>query len=656
MLRDFPPEIIAEILRGTDASYLVIVLWTCGNQLLNAKLANCVTEVDLRSSGPVSVVGYPTLLSSLRRLRHLRLSYANAEHMYSSVELARQLALLPPTLLELSLERIDALKPVFFCADEWQQALSPSSSPSSASSLANKSHLELAFPNLTKLRVACASKPALTTLAHLLPSRLQHLELDFYAEVVEYDLLPKSLLTLSAGLKKNERRELWAPVLAQVYPPLVQVLSLSHVDYVAFTSLSIHWCEKLPKNLKTLKLDFRASMEPLKATHISFLPRTLENADLYIDWNDLEDAVASKEIPWPPGLKRLCVHHKLGKIEHDQLHLLPPSLIEIDGVVCSEKRVDLSLLPSKLEKLIYYSSNGTLLRYTPLSKPNETNLKELVTRTARFSTENFRNLPSSITRLFTYRYPTADTLIDLQLALVAEQQGASSSSSGGIPEFPFYFPASLTDLTMACWYREWFIHLPRTLTKLSLVSVAFPEDEMKQEREKNEFALHFDEFEDDWFVDMPRNLTYLDIQWRSSLLVLDYERQPISFGKSPFSTLRNLHTLYLTSTSPIDCCILKSIPPTLKYLVLPSLETIKEKNAVFVPKGLRAIIMSRKTRYTSLAENVIRMMPNAVVQEWKYPTLSDFMEEIDERAKDLTTAEFLQQQYLIQRMRMRNMC
>lgn len=69
----FPSEILGLILGNACSSYHIVRLWKCGNRLLNSKLVNGITFLDLESDSTLTR-RMPRLVLELRHLQHLSLS------------------------------------------------------------------------------------------------------------------------------------------------------------------------------------------------------------------------------------------------------------------------------------------------------------------------------------------------------------------------------------------------------------------------------------------------------------------------------------------------------------------------------------------------------------------------------------------------------
>lgn len=66
-LRDFPPEILRDILNGPHRSWAVLELWKAGDRTLNAKLVNYgVTDIDLRDQRADSTSRWPRCVTEFK--------------------------------------------------------------------------------------------------------------------------------------------------------------------------------------------------------------------------------------------------------------------------------------------------------------------------------------------------------------------------------------------------------------------------------------------------------------------------------------------------------------------------------------------------------------------------------------------------------------
>ena len=100
-LAQFPREILAHILLGPHCSFLSIVLWKCGDRLLQEKLSQCITSIDLKDETQVPLSRWPDCLSRFVNLRHLSIVLSNGYLAGSSSDLQDFMLSLSPKLEEL---------------------------------------------------------------------------------------------------------------------------------------------------------------------------------------------------------------------------------------------------------------------------------------------------------------------------------------------------------------------------------------------------------------------------------------------------------------------------------------------------------------------------------------------------------------------------
>lgn len=94
-------DIFSQIALYDCGSALVLTLLKCGNGVLSKKICDWVFEIDLEDWNLASTSRYPKILSSLHKLRVLRLERAHL--LAPSMVLSAEVMKLPPTLTELTL-------------------------------------------------------------------------------------------------------------------------------------------------------------------------------------------------------------------------------------------------------------------------------------------------------------------------------------------------------------------------------------------------------------------------------------------------------------------------------------------------------------------------------------------------------------------------
>lgn len=93
-------DLLALIFASKQHSFLVLPLWLCGDVVLNRKLAQCITMIDLKDSREESKSLFPRLLFSFPNLRHLSLDRGYYNLGASIRELQQLLLQLPTSRLE----------------------------------------------------------------------------------------------------------------------------------------------------------------------------------------------------------------------------------------------------------------------------------------------------------------------------------------------------------------------------------------------------------------------------------------------------------------------------------------------------------------------------------------------------------------------------
>lgn len=152
---ELPSDILTEVLTGKHVSYVVIALWKCGDQVLNRKLAKCVTYIDLKDRRLSSTSRYPKLLSQLPNLRYLSLDRGEWPLNGQPWELAAELRLLEGSKLEtLRLIEAESVKALH----DYSAPDSPSTPPQPIHTQYKNGHsrfldFQTAFPKLTALKI-----------------------------------------------------------------------------------------------------------------------------------------------------------------------------------------------------------------------------------------------------------------------------------------------------------------------------------------------------------------------------------------------------------------------------------------------------------------------------------------------------------------------
>lgn len=376
-----PHELLTLILGFADVSHAVVALWTCGDKILNKKLSERIESVHLEDRNAASTSRYPKMLSSLLRLRSLRIIRSGS--LGTPALVVEELQKLSSTLLSLELRTDDGMLLLGDIAD-------PNNTSTTLILPSTMWNIGASFPELRKLVVwklitrrpdALELTPQLRS---ILPPHLEYLELRATIKNKNnskpLDCLPESLQTLKTTELpfSTSSAQFWPPHLTQLcgvmqsaYSPMaitpmaiteiVRVLPqglivapsdfLVRVDYSSLvlppglTQLedsrldmarmdSFDW---MPTQLASLILP---KFTPT-AAFILALPSTVTKIhSLSVDWPDITtylEKTPSKTLSslWPPNLCDLANitisrYHGFGEITPEQfISSLPPSITKL---------------------------------------------------------------------------------------------------------------------------------------------------------------------------------------------------------------------------------------------------------------------------------------------------------------------------------------
>lgn len=271
-----PSELLSQILHYHGASAAAIALWRCGDASLNLRIADLVTEIDLEDGNPASTSRYPKMLSSLHKLRSLRITrrgWLAPPHI-----LSQELQKLPASLMELEIRSSNGISPLrrfpsHLSPDILQQWFLNGGAHYSFWNIGAK------FPNLLKLAFWSdfqdyASLRIDKEILWALPPLLQHLELS--VNLSTDSMLPGSLHTLKTHVMTNFLN--WPSTLTNLSGHLASSSSHSFASILA----------KLPSGLKSLPSVHLDSLAPLAS-----IPTSLQRLHITMD-----DQFDSNHVDW----------------------------------------------------------------------------------------------------------------------------------------------------------------------------------------------------------------------------------------------------------------------------------------------------------------------------------------------------------------------
>ena len=544
-LSNFPPEVLALILGGSDVSYLLLRLWKCGNRILNAKLAKSTTAVELRARFKVAYLfrPMPRMLLGLGHLRHLCI-VSNASLAFKSSDLLSTLQHLPESLESLEIGSSDL-----------HEALLLSSKGENSMPTQNLGNM---FPRLTKLA--------------LWPFRSTHLGICLRLTLSQLAPLPPSLTSFHTSFLYISSLE----VLTHHLPS-----SLIHLDATVellSDSTSVNWSSHFP-HLQTVG---RIRL-PTGDASLAWLPKTTTSVDFEDD---------GLTYPWTvehferlPHLKNITISQLDTKMDN-WIAVLPQSLTRLEITIPIILRAnDIACLPSSLSILIAYhpqpffsstfdwkdiqeeiaqrKSRDSIAHLWPSS------LKHLHLNLSSPCNQQLALLPVSLESLKVsnegyLRSNKEITIFPSQLIRIEIEDMNASLQISNSSQLPFYqFSSQLTTLSLWYWKVHWFHNLPHSLTSLSISSCCVDDSSTR-------FTIH----NYDIFATLPCSLKYLTMNF-----------VPFTRCASDvcFSTLANLVELTITEAE-FPTAVLQNLPRRLKALNIrhPS-KAVDASDIEFIP-------------------------------------------------------------------------
>lgn len=296
-LRNFPTEILAQILNTPQSSNLVINLWKSGDRILQHKIASCITILDIRDTRVGSSSRYPKLISCLPKLTSLRIERGRAWLMSSPILLSYELAKLPPSLTSLTLSSADSPRGLLNYGSDGK--VINSKYPRGESELYNWGKV---FPSLESLEIADFEHDTSISPTDFagLPPTLTRLRLPTFRILSSLMLqtLPPSLTDTDFGNIIHK----WTPKASEYCClPLQTTLKLKDIDLPAFEVLGTSWTSRLPTQLTSLQLPPDLSIPP---SHIATLPQSLTHIKI-----NVEPGPTEAIIRWPSSLRSLCIYN-----------------------------------------------------------------------------------------------------------------------------------------------------------------------------------------------------------------------------------------------------------------------------------------------------------------------------------------------------------
>lgn len=359
-------EILAHIFRHTCSSHAVILAWKCGDRALNAKIARHVDIIILEDKKRFSTSRWPKMLTELHNLRILRIHRAG--HLAPVEILSSEVSKLSNTLIELEIRCVDALGAIFtFESENDFQAVH--NCQDFMLSDQNCWNIGMRFPNMRKLVLQApicehdtegSSRPYLLADFHqfsafcqVLPSTIEHIDLNAILAEADLELIPASLTHIGAtGWDFGQSLPAQLEHLDVCLQSLPLVWNLPNLKNLYLrrtyeTSLYDTCIEDLrielslglpavlqtdwwPKNLQKLHIPVIATTSFLRS-----LPRCLDELSVSsIDWTDFvvylhlaEDRQIALKSIWPHRLRILSV--AMGMHSRPKILEYLPSTLEV---------------------------------------------------------------------------------------------------------------------------------------------------------------------------------------------------------------------------------------------------------------------------------------------------------------------------------------
>lgn len=620
-LSALPPEILDLILGNKAISYASILLWKCGDKVLNRKIALGVTFMHLEDEHRGTSSRWPKMLVSLSKLRYLSIRHGSYL-MATTKDLSEQLQQLSPSLETLELHSDDASGGILNHAPDWSlsnlESFITTEYSLGTSRLINFAAL---FPRLTTLKLDCYLEavdlpglpPTLTRLQmpnyqhngmqkpclSLLPRSLEVWEVDRLSVTQTFDPtiasdqalnedwknLPPSLTDIRNIVMLNPRMlgELLPESVKTVHatadwhwrfstaplPECLEEVSLQALHETTFLENGTTWAGALPSRLKTLEIDeFVEFTVPI----IKALPRTLETicgSMLRCDWEEMQTAVRGSKEEENKSVSRTS--------SAPSADIWPPTLTDLQIETLPP---DVNLLPPLLKAL-------TIPKFDCNKMPLVTRIPLKITQ-LELAMVSQNVAYSDLVQLSAFRN-LQTLLVDWDRLTIPVTLEAPPAPQLG---------SRMTDLSVSSWRWSWFAALPRTL-------VLFRCDFLFGQLNPTEAATT------DIFQSLPsglENLTLSDTK----------DAMPPTFAPTSFSTLPRLRSLATGSKMPFPSGILRTLSRRLISLYL-YLKTFAAEDAPFLPPLLQSGWLGLEFDYNhpSLAEHwPITFIPGTSDAKW----------------------------------------
>lgn len=496
-LNEFPPEVLALILRG-EASFLVINLWKCGDKILNYNLTRGIESISLKDNTEWSTSRWPRCLSAFRRLTSLSVQI-NGLLMYTPMALLSEILKLPPTLEVLEIDSTDAIWDVPKPCKEAVDVVAVSRvNFASYHALLSCLDCETPFPLLKSAWICAPSlnRELSPMLVHLfsnakifkvdqwdhsvtpLPTLVETLEGSLFVHPMTPVTLPPSLKRIShlvadgPGVYPFNLQGItydslslhcaWTANLAQTCPRSLTTLEAHGPDVdTFFPSIFRCWPDSLPSTLTTLRMDWLT----LDDTLVSHLPRTLTSLTGSIRYL-AADAINGVVMDLP-NLQEWTDRMQLS-IDPRFLDKFPPSVTSFLQLFSRKKAETLvNFVPKLPERLKVFEK-----RNFPLDFPSASiaSLKHLESYSGIMQLDQLSFLPSSLTHIEFY-------LVEL------------SQDDREIAMASLLHLTALRSLKLRTWSCEQFNLIPRSLKALDIGHLQHVNDSLGAVSIASQFSL-----------------------------------------------------------------------------------------------------------------------------------------------------------------------
>lgn len=694
LLFNFTPEILDLILGYADSSHHLIVLWKCGNSILNVKLAKGITYLNL-SANPRLPTPLPNVVFHLRSLRSFTLQCTeNTIGKHSSWSNA--LEALPERLEALHIQSARDLPS--FCDIPTiasvtagpTNRLEPSQPEQAPMSIIKRrftslktlqvritqfslSSLPSSLTHLIDIEIVCSLYNA--PIISILPRALRYLDgtvqIGFspddslnasiyqdwtgsppqlaYIRSIKWINGPSNMAWLPRSLKRGQIQGIgdasWTPLKARTVPPRLENLTITELTRSFFEEEGLDWVAELPHELIELSFVNQGSRSiypiVISANQLALLPRTLTSLNLStraeIDWHSLREAheISSSEF-YPRDLSTAVNTSDL-----DETHVVEAHKVEIAP--------KFDLWPPKLAFLsVAIESNvaGT----AHLLPATLTSLK--------LSTKNLRGK---------FAYYIASRVVEVSVGELSHCRSLSklfleiAARDTDCMAFKGELPPSITLLAVSGAEgldRSSFENLPDSITQLSALLFQGDQAGVNEAYWKLPAmirTLKVNRWRGEWFSSIPRSLrTFITSSLHGSkfpfsgevrdyfqelppqLEVLVFTSSKVdpkwSTSNDSFSTLKRLVKLFIPKDLVFPSKILRNLPRTLTTITL-NLAGIDSEDAPFLPPLLTNAYFGARVPWK--APYIARYWPVRSVDT--IPKLmEDVREEVRKRAFKLT--------------------